>query len=1153
MKDKIRRNQQFLFSLLLYAVLSFIIIIPFIKPGAMIGSGESSITLNPFYYNHLSLWEAKFNLGEAYPHQSDLYLFTFFWKFLELFSFIIHPSIIWVFLTLFLPCLAFHRVFKKILKPEFELVLIPPSLLYTFNVFRTLGPLNERLDLLFILMPIIFYCYFKILKDKSYKMIPSLVILSIICGPLGANLPLLMVLLMLPGLFFLFYLFTNRHELNVKFILASHFIILIGALLGNLYWLNPVLTSLWITFQGSQGGDDIFRQLATGKLIDHLRFIGYWAWNEKRYIADYYPFNKFYDQTLTLISTFAIVIVTFLPVFFNKKHLKEKKLFWFSFTGYLIALFLVNGTKEPIGIIYTFLFENISLMRMFREPFIKFTPLLIFFSSLLLAYSVLILWDKFKTHRAFSVFGIVFLSFIILYNSLPLFNGSAFPTRFWNGGPVGNLVIVPQYWKDAQLFFNSQAKNQRLILSPVTPYGSMYLWEYGANVSGNMADYLLSPELVRGWLNSNNKTAQNYILKSLYEMNPTASLNLISLLDAKYILQENDLDWRYNPKVKSPGESDFWLTSLGANKIKTFGQFSSYSIAQIPNPEPNAKIKNQVTSELLSKEALSLWEIPEKYRLPKFYLSDNVWLYSGDLQDIPSILSSSEFQPGTALISKSDAQDSSFSKNPEVIVGFDESSYNILDPTRDPLARPVPGSVLNLQSWSYKQTFRNEVKHLETLQDLDRLEYLSLLTRYRLIQLTRNNLMSSSMKGKIVENYLQNLGMLTNNLTELTSQTPHTRRLESLVWEIHLALRSANQAFKEPNSLSPNQRSSFSEFQNKFADWRDLIYPYCETSCINFYVNQKGSYFLGSEGTIQDYRLIGNGVELPVGNLKIDAPAGPNGINLMEGKWVPYTLQIGAQDGKIKIINEADRQPNMDNLSTVRAIGTEIPNWGAEERLLRIKVSTNSSVPDLIPIIIESSESNDESNPIIYRVPHRVDYQKECDNTCNFQSVIPIHSIKNYPKATLLLVSGTGFSDPLNKNGPQSLTGAEIMQRSPNQYLLFNQDVKSNHPIQEIEFKRNSATSYDINLPETKTNQLLVMSESYNPKWQEIGHPHFGVTGIIQGWEILPTEPKTLHIGFAPQRNYNITIMVSIITLFISSVSWFILAVLSSQKDLHGN
>src|SRR3989344_8777175 len=245
MKDKIRRNQQFLFSLLLYAVLSFIIIIPFIKPGAMIGSGESSITLNPFYYNHLSLWEAKFNLGEAYPHQSDLYLFTFFWKFLELFSFIIHPSIIWVFLTLFLPCLAFHRVFKKILKPEFELVLIPPSLLYTFNVFRTLGPLNERLDLLFILMPIIFYCYFKLLKDKSYKMIPSLVILSIICGPLGANLPLLLVLLMLPGLYFLFYLFTNRHELNVKFILASHFIILIGALLGNLYWLNPVLTSLW--------------------------------------------------------------------------------------------------------------------------------------------------------------------------------------------------------------------------------------------------------------------------------------------------------------------------------------------------------------------------------------------------------------------------------------------------------------------------------------------------------------------------------------------------------------------------------------------------------------------------------------------------------------------------------------------------------------------------------------------------------------------------------------------------------------------------------------------------------------------------------------------------------------------------------------------
>lgn len=638
------RSLEHTFSLLVIFAINLLFIYPFIQENKIIAVGETPYFFNPLYLSPSSIWQNLLNYGSFSFYTVNISIFPLLLNFISIINLNKDNSIIFFGLLYIFSSYSIFYCLYLSTKPKSTLYILPAAIFYTFNVFRLSVPILERVGILFIFLPFFFYIYTLLLNTRNWVYVLILILVANGSASMAANLPVFLTPYLLMLLYFIYYLVVHKPNKDVLILLVKQNLIFgIVIFLSNLYWIYPLyhyLTSLYIA---TNGATTIFKALNVGTFQDHLRGIGQWAWRAEHLFAKYYPFSEKYDQPFLQITTYLLTIISFiyiLPSRFLKRVDKDNHLKTFFAILSFLSLILLAGNKGPFGFVFDFLYQHIPLFKAYREPFAKFTPLYIFALTLGLAYSLQYITDKLKrnSHRLLVV---SLVTVLVLINAYPFFTGEAMPIRRWNGGNVGYANQIPLYWQEARHDIPSKVGDYRLMLLPYNPYITYYSWEYGTNVVGNIADYLLDVKSLKSYEIDTSLGGQ--ILLSAFppgELKDDFDLGkFLGFLNAKYLLLENDLEWRYSSgDVASPSASLAYLSSSNLTLEKTYGEFISEYLSTLPNEDPDPGRKQLLTSELQGKPILSLYQVPEEHLLPLVYTPSSAFISSDDPSDLPYLV-----------------------------------------------------------------------------------------------------------------------------------------------------------------------------------------------------------------------------------------------------------------------------------------------------------------------------------------------------------------------------------------------------------------------------------------------------------------------------------------------------------------------------------
>ncbi|HSX39800.1 MAG TPA: O-antigen polymerase [Candidatus Saccharimonadales bacterium] len=659
----------------LFFILSLLTIKSYILSHGIVEGGESSIYINNHYYNFFSMWEPKINFGFMSFHQSNIYLFSYIWVILSIFQEYVHPSVIFIFLSTFLASLFFYLCLRKLFPHANKYLFLPPALLYTFNLFRTLGPVNERLDLLFVVLPVFFYLFYKLVNTQKLIYLFYIVVVSILSSSLGANLPLFTIPYLLMLIYIVFYLlFSSNNGKKLKISIVTLFLFLF-VIIANLFWMIPLAMNLLPKFSETSNGLNVFSALASGYFFDHFRFIGAWSWRSYHNGNPYYPFYISFDYGFFLISTLFIAFLSFSDLFFSQRKLNHLIVF-FNVLG-VISFILLAGEKGPFGLIYNALYFVLPLFRIYREPFAKFTPLFIFAMSFNLYFALETILPKIMKYSSkLSIKSLcLILSLVVILNAYPLLTGEAMPARRWNGAQWGNLVKIPSFWTEMISYLQSQKNISNVLVFPYTGTSSSHNWEYGLSVAGNALDFLYGGQILRGW--SGDISPGGISIASMFDStSSTPSFNLKRLLQifrVSYVLQENDVDWRYSSRTLPPSLSNKIINEYGLSPVKNFGEYTTGTLSKILNEDRNDEKYNELYAELLNRPALTLYKDTQSNILPLIYpTTNNVYLY-GDYTDFKDVISLPNYNPVAAeLYLEGSVIDTPASKNYNNLTKFNE-------------------------------------------------------------------------------------------------------------------------------------------------------------------------------------------------------------------------------------------------------------------------------------------------------------------------------------------------------------------------------------------------------------------------------------------------------------------------------------------------
>jgi len=569
MKIKDRIQTSIVISILL--IISIVFIFPYTDKSFILATGESSIYINPSFLNYYTTWENRFNhIGGISSYQVNIFLYSIFWKILTTFRFI-SPSALFIFLSFFLSSISMYLALNGIVKTKEKLLFLPSCLLYSFNVFRILGPLNSGINIIFVTLPIFFLLYFRFLESKSSKYTPQIVLLSVLASAAGGNLPVFLMPYVLMGIYFIYFILTNKSFTKIQ-IIKKNIVLAICILLANIFWIPSTILALLQTYSVYDNGQNLFTALAgSGEIHNYIRFIGSWAWNAGNYGKQYYPFAASYNKPLLIMTTYLVAIFSYIHLLKKEKN-KTQLFFVFSM---IVSFFLLSGTIGLTGFVYDFLYKNVFIFKVFREPFMKFSIIYIFSSAVCITYSMLFI-SKIFNRKIYSYIITIALSVLILINAYPLFNGEAIHKSKWNGGRSDNFIKIPEYWNSLIKYTDTRRLDDTIFIFPYNTYARSYNFINGASFVGDMFEYLSSKNISRSW--SIYKYNGGYIKNILFENLQDDNFDLqkyLSITNSMYILQENDADWRYsNGDILPPSKSNKIITRKGFTKIAEFGKFN---------------------------------------------------------------------------------------------------------------------------------------------------------------------------------------------------------------------------------------------------------------------------------------------------------------------------------------------------------------------------------------------------------------------------------------------------------------------------------------------------------------------------------------------------------------------------------------------------
>jgi len=567
------------------------------------------------------VWNPQ-RMGLVFMDPASISPFHVFWGAFELLgiNYLVIQKLWYVF-VLVLPGLAmFYCISVFIPKKINNIGKVIASLFYMFNVVVFSNIFSTGNFSAYILMPLLLGILAQGLRTKRNKYILLLGLAATLFSNFASNPRTFGMVWLVVGAYFLFYfLFIERRTKRLStFIFFLKFVFLYIAL--NLWWESSLLITLIGGLRGGIGTitesislDWVLFHTSEASLLNIFRLLGLWSWEVRFQGAFYYPYSTSYTFPLLVVTTFLIPFLSFLSLIL---YPKSKKIYFLVLLC-LVSIFLAKGIHAPFMLVNKVFYKYVPGFILIRNPIQLFRYIMAFTYAILIGIASSKLYIALIKKRIKSVAIIISLVLVavILINGWPLLTGDVILHS--QGIYPGQQVKIPDYWFRAGEWVSKQESEFKIFRLPVSPLMVHYNWGY---LGIDRTAIFISKPVVES-------TVAFLVYKPIKQLIDTFSVvikktpqvdltRLAGLLNVKYFLQRNDLDWTY-----------FGTTNMGSPEfMKTI--FDSQDEIRL----------------VQSFGELDVYEVSDEYFLPHFYIPQNIIYSPNNIEVLPDIVSFEDYE-----------------------------------------------------------------------------------------------------------------------------------------------------------------------------------------------------------------------------------------------------------------------------------------------------------------------------------------------------------------------------------------------------------------------------------------------------------------------------------------------------------------------------
>lgn len=566
---------------------SLILVLVWFYHGHLLGGGEAGI----LFYNLEKIADISF---PAWGNQilggssgitvsgGPFFVFLSYLQRLGITGYIIQAVFFGV--LLFLTVYSANFLYRTIFDSRFGLQSYLMGMFYLFNSYALMNIWNRFLPntmMFYSLLPLVLGLHIKAIKEKRViYIIFSSLLTALFAYGFAAPAQTLVYL----GLVFGLYLFEAIVGRNLWQSLKYFLVTMISWFAFNFWWIYQQISfrfsfaysQVSSEFFSSAGNLDTFNALSTrlGQLknlwlLKHGTFFSQ-TWDLP------YGWPLFYDQVSSFFIEWGVIL---LVLFVALKFIKSK---WvvFLLTIFVIGIFAAKGGSAPLGELFGFLFERVSYIQFFRNPFEKLGLLLPLALSPLFSLSIGYLSDKYG-RKILLIAGI----YLFLFLGFPFWSGLVFTSGNppANDPKVGYQVVVPDYYRQADTWFSAQPGVFRFMSLPLGGEGIFYKWPKGYVGVEQSGVLFRTPSI------SYNTTISFYHqiaskfqrLFMIYKDFPLVA----NLLSIRYILYRPDIDFRLSG-MRDPET----LLKILFSRYQQVAQFGPLRIFDLNNQGVSRKI-----------------------------------------------------------------------------------------------------------------------------------------------------------------------------------------------------------------------------------------------------------------------------------------------------------------------------------------------------------------------------------------------------------------------------------------------------------------------------------------------------------------------------------------------------------------------------------
>lgn len=454
----------------------------------------------------------------------------------------------------------------------------------------------------YALNPLFFYLYARGLNNGRKIFIIVAPLVALLLSPAFSSPGPPFLLWFLPFLYSLAVAFTRFSNIKVRFQpfpIIYFFATIVFWIAINLWWIFP-----YIKFSSTAYSSETSPIQAVNTLKANsadFTWDGVVRLIHKGFLYRNEVFGAVYKSPMMLLLSWLIPLVTF----YGLLKLRRGQTKSFLILSFVVLLFLAKGTSPPLGGIFLWLFNHVTILQVFRNTFEKFGMLLPAIYAPLFGYGLVYFLSRISNPKIQK--GLLTLTVVLLLvYSWPLFTKAiiAFDSR-------DIRVEVPLSFDQANRLISS--KDHIILVVPTMGGGSgFYRWQYGYK-GADAAQWLFNNPVINVSYDANSFYGQ--LLTGLSNGQLDANLvGVAQLFSADIIAYRKDMD------------------------ISAFG-YNFDALERFEN-----MIKSSDLNKIFDSQEVSLWKLPEEKVVPLIYIPRLI-KFGNSPEELIFSLNNNQFDP----------------------------------------------------------------------------------------------------------------------------------------------------------------------------------------------------------------------------------------------------------------------------------------------------------------------------------------------------------------------------------------------------------------------------------------------------------------------------------------------------------------------------